>query len=153
MKSFRMLKTFGFLLMTLICVQSFATVDCPDYDYKENGWVIHNTSEFDQILLDVQSLVANGIDNSTIVEDIDGFLVTNNSQISPDLFMKVNTWDVLSTSQEVMYGDIAIFSDLLTPENALEVRWFDGKNKHIVYNDKYMLCISTKQPVAPNTIF
>lgn len=142
----------GIILLFGIQSQSFMP-DCPDYDYKENGWIIHNSTEFDKILNDVRKLVADGINNSTLVRDLDSFMVTNNSKISPDLFMKVDTWDMTSTSQELMYGDIAILTDLFTPENALEVRWFDGKNKHLVFNDMHMYCISTKQPNASNTIF
>ena len=135
-------------------IQSQASLpQCPDSDYKENGWIIHNSTEFDKILTDVRKLVADGLNNSTLVRDLDSYIVTNNSKISPDLFMKVDTWDMISTAQDVMYGDIAILTDLMTPDNALEVRWFDGKNKHLVFNSTLMHCISTLQPNALNTIF
>ncbi len=143
----------SFLITILASVHVMAEKDCPDYDYKELGWIIHNSSEFESILNDTQQKTVDGVLNSSMVEDIDGIMMTQNSSIEPFLYVKVNTWDVLSTSQDLMYGDIAIFSDLVHPENALEVRWFDGKNKHIVFNDRYMYCISTKQPHSANTIY
>lgn len=132
---------------------AFAGTDCADNDYKTNGWIIHAPSEFNVRLQNVQATIEKGTKDSSIVEDIQGVLSTMNSSIAPELYVKVTTWDALATSEDVMYGDMAIFYDFFNPERVLEVRWFDGKTKHVVFNKNYMFCIVTKSPSAPNTIF
>lgn len=128
-------------------------IDCADSDFQMNGWVIHDSSEFDTLYKDVSKKVEEGIKNSTLTGDIEGQFMTSNSSIAPDLFVRVNTWDSSTTSQDVMYGDIAILVDHFNPERILEVRWFDGNKKHLVFNKTHMYCIATKQPPVSNTIF
>jgi len=141
------------LSAALITSNAFADKDCADSDYQQNGWIIHNSSDFESIYKETLEKIAQGVSSATMVQDIEGVFMTFNSSIAPELYVKVSTWDILATKEDIMFGDIAIFTDQFNPERALEVRWFDGKDKHIVTNAKYMQCIITKQPSLPNTIF
>ncbi len=127
--------------------------DCVNEDFQKNGWTIHSSSEFETIYKDIRKKTTEGVADKTMVQDIEAMFMTPNSFITPDYYVRATTWDVLATSNDVMYGDIAIFVDHFKPETALEVRWFDGEKRHLVYNDKILSCaVTTRLPIA-NTIF
>ena len=139
-------------VLLLVTTTAFATCDL-DNEYENQGWIVHNSSEFEQHLNKVQSIIEFGTLSGEIVEDLDGIIVTRRTHSGSAIYMKTISWDNLITNQDTMFGDLAIFSDNFNPGKFMEVRWFDGNKRHIVYNDKVLNCISIIPPMAVNTIF
>ena len=63
--------------------------------------------------------------------------------------------DRVSTAREEMWGDVAFIKTGPCMDEYTEVRWYDPvtKKKHIVCNPDYAFCLTTKVPLAYNTIF
>jgi len=121
--------------------------------YLDNDWIIHNPKHFNKILKKQSRLISTGLEDGSVEEDLNGTIRTYNAIGGRPVLMKVETFDSLNTDRDLMYGDFAVMVKHFSPEQSLEVRWFDGKQKHVVINSKYMSCISTSVPIAENTIF
>ncbi|MFT5731291.1 MAG: hypothetical protein ACI8PB_005489 [Desulforhopalus sp.] len=63
--------------------------------------------------------------------------------------------DRISTSKTEMWGDISFSRTGPDTEEYTEIRWYDPetKTKHIVCNPEHVFCLTTKVPLAYNTIF
>jgi uncharacterized protein (UPF0218 family) len=66
--------------------------------------------------------------------------------------VQLDSFDRLSTPQPVMYGDVVMVTDLKTGITS-EVRWFDGKTKHVAYNSKFQKCAMDMIPLPTNALF
>jgi len=143
-----------FLFILFYVVNASSSEKCPNEDvFLENGWIIHNEENFDQILEDKLSEFTPEVGTDLIVDQEAYYL----SEFSHDMYliMWVVIWDRVSTSRDEMWGDIAFSrTDPCTGEYT-EIRWYDPvtKTKHIVCNPRYFCCLSTKIPLAYNTIF
>jgi len=127
---------------------------CPNtQDFIDAGWVIHSEKDFGQILQQKlnEFIPEFGVD---LVLDFTEFY---KSDFTHDyyLIMSIIILDRVSTPHDEMWGDVAFTkTDCKEPEY-IELRWYDPvtKKKHIVRNAKYVCCLSTKIPLAYNTIF
>jgi hypothetical protein len=63
--------------------------------------------------------------------------------------------DRLSTDRDEMWGDISFSRTGPDTVEYTEVRWYDPstQTKHIVCNAQHVFCLTTKVPLAYNTIF
>lgn len=71
------------------------------------------------------------------------------------LILWVIILDRISTSRGEMWGDVAFSRTGPDTREYTEIRWYDPqtKKKHIVCNPKHVFCLTTKVPLAYNTIF
>jgi hypothetical protein len=141
---------FPFLFLLCLCVQ--AEICDLNNSYIQRGWVIHESSEFSHHLSRVQELIESGLGDGSFEEDLNGVLSTNRTIDGSRIYVRTISWDNLDTDRAIMYGDVAIFTDHFSQGHYLEVRWFDGTRKHVVYNNQYLSCISIIPSFADNTI-
>ena len=71
------------------------------------------------------------------------------------LILWVIIFDRISTSQAEMWGDISFTRTGPNTQDYAEIRWYDPvtKKKHIVCNSEHVFCLTTRVPLAYNTIF
>lgn len=64
-------------------------------------------------------------------------------------------FDRVSTPRDEMWGDISFARTGPDTSEYTEIRWYDPatKTKHIVCNPTHVSCLTTKVPLAYNTIF
>lgn len=88
-----------------------------------------------------------------VVDDIECY----HSDFSHDtyLYMWIVILDRVSTVRDEMWGDVAFARIGQDGKEYIEIRWYDPatKKKHIVCNPEYVFCLTTKVPLAYNTIF
>lgn len=72
-----------------------------------------------------------------------------------NLILWIVILDRLSTSKTEMWGDISFTRTGPDTSDYTEIRWYDPltRTKHIVCNPKHVFCVTTKVPLAYNTIF
>lgn len=121
--------------------------------YTQKGWRVHDVAEFDKYLNFYTFYIKQGINSGQIVQDLTGNMVTNNTLDRRDMLMRVVSWDNLLSDKALMYGDYVIFKSQSEEQLFLELRWFDGVIRHIVYNGNVLACVSIIPPTATNTIF
>lgn len=121
--------------------------------FCDSGWIIHSTDDFDQIVKKKLIEFIPEIGTDLVLDHAECYM----SDFSHDeyLIMWIVIWDRLSTCNDEMWGDVAIVKTGSCTEEYVEVRWYDPvtKQKHVVYNPKYACCLTTKVPLAYNTIF
>jgi hypothetical protein len=139
-------------LFILISLSVQANICDLNNSYSQRGWVLHDSSEFSEHLKRVQEVINEGLEDGLIEEDLNGVIATNRTIDGSRIYVKTISWDDLKTERDLMYGDMAIFRDHFNTANILEVRWFDGSKKHVVYNDEFLNCISIIPPYAENSI-
>jgi hypothetical protein len=133
-----------FAVLSINCAAFAACTS--DQALAEAGWVIHGTHEFQRIQSQLQvDLNKNAAD---FVNDMSSNMMSEASQRP----IQVNSYDRLSTPQEIMYGDILMIVDLDSGRNS-ELRWFDGQSKHVVYNSEFQSCATNFIPMASNALF
>lgn len=143
------------LLSILICfVNGYAAEKCPhEHAFCENGWVIHCEKDFHRILHEKLKEFTPEIGTDLVVDDAESYI----SDFSHDyyLIMWVIIWDRVSTIKDEMWGDVAFSMTGPHSGEYTEIRWYDPatRTKHIVYNPEYSFCLTTKVPLACNTIF
>ena len=127
---------------------------CDNYQaYNDSGWVVHTPDSFQSVFENLNKKIELGLENGEIIRDLRGTTRTFNTYGGSPVLMAVETFDSLDTAYEIMYGDYAIMRNHFRKSEVLEVRWFDGVNKNVAINKKYMSCVSTNPPMAFNTIF
>jgi hypothetical protein len=127
---------------------------CPhDKAFGDNGWIIHNEKDFHLILHEKLNEFIPEIGKDLVLDAAESYI----SDFSHDyyLIMWVVIWDRVSTERDEMWGDVAFSMTGPATEEYTEVRWYDPitKKKHIVCNPEYAFCLTTKVPLAYNTIF
>ncbi len=128
--------------------------ECPNTEaFNNNGWVIHSETDFDQILDQKLNEFIPEI-GTNLVLDFDEYY---KSDFSYDYYLIISILilDRVSTPRDEMWGDVAFAKTTYEQAEYIELRWYDPatKKKHIVRNAKYVCCLSTKVPLAYNTIF
>ena len=148
------MKLLLFLAILCSCAAGYASEKCPhETAFLEDGWVIHSENDFHQILEEklVEFLPEMGED--LVLDHAEFYL----SEFSHDnyLIMWIVIWDRVSTTTDEMWGDVAFSWTDTCRKEFIELRWYDPttRRKHIVCNPDYVCCLSTKVPLAYNTIF
>ncbi|MFT5700823.1 MAG: hypothetical protein ACI8ZB_003708 [Desulforhopalus sp.] len=121
--------------------------------FKDKGWVIHNGEKFVQILDNkIHECVAELGDD--LILDAEASYISDFCH-DENLILWVIVLDRISTAQAEMWGDISFSRTDPHTKEYIEVRWYDSqtKMKHIVCNPEHVFCITTKVPLAYNTIF
>ena len=144
------------LLLSILCcvVNVYACDQCPnEKDFSAGGWIIHSKKDFDQILKEKLDEFIPEVGTDLVLDDAESYI----SDFSYDchLIMWIVIWDRISTERDEMWGDVAFSRTGPHTEEYTEVRWYDPatKTKHIVCNPEYACCLTTRVPLAYNTIF
>ncbi|MGB3221823.1 MAG: hypothetical protein WBB23_03400 [Desulforhopalus sp.] len=148
------MKTHIVLCILLSFVSAYSEEACPnDQAFLEAGWIIHCDGDFEHILQQKLNEFRLEVGRDLILDDAECY----KSDFSHDyyLIMRVVIWDRVSTGRDEMWGDVAFSMTGPYSADYIEVRWYDPitKKKHIVFNPKYACCLTTKVPLAYNTIF
>lgn len=148
------MKTTIFLLMLLCFVNAYASDDCPNRKkFLDNGWIIHKESDFQSLLQEKLDEFLPVIGTDFILDDAESYI--SDFSHDHDLIMWVMILDNVSTVRDEMWGDVAFSRTCPYSGEYTEIRWYDPitKKKHIVFNPKHSCCLTTKVPLAYNTIF
>ncbi len=148
------MKPIALLSMLVFFVHAYAAEECPNKKaFCDNGWIMHNDKDFQRILQEKLKEFTAEIGTDLVLDDAESYI----SDFSYDyyLIMWVVIWDRVSTGQDEMWGDVALSMTGPCSEEYTEIRWYDPvtRTKHVVYNPQYVFCITTKVPLAYNTIF
>ena len=135
-------------------VTAGSTEKCPNLRaFLENGWVVHCEKEFKSILEEKLLEFTPQFGSSLVLDHAEYY----RSEFSYNYYLAiwVVIWDRISTDKDEMWGDVAFSLTGPGTKNYIEIRWYDplAKKKHIVCNPDYLCCLSTKIPLAYNTIF
>ena len=135
-------------------VNGNASDKCPhEKVFCDHGWVIHNGKEFAQILAEKLDEFIPEMGKDLVLDDAERYM----SHYSHDsyLIMWIVIFDRVSTHKDEMWGDVAFIKTGPHSDDYAEVRWYDPatRQKHIVCNPEYAFCLTTKVPLAYNTIF
>ncbi len=127
---------------------------CPhEKAFVESGWVIHDANRFHLILHEKLKEFVPEFGEDLILDDAESYI----SAFSHDsyLIMWIVILDRVSTARDEMWGDVAFIKTGPCMHEYTEIRWYDpiSKKKHIVCNPDYAFCLTTKIPLAYNTIF
>ena len=138
----------------LYSADGFGAEACPnEKKFVENGWIVHAGEDFDSILKEKLSGFLPEIGHDLVVDFQESYI----SDFSHDEYMIVWVviFDRLSTGRDEMWGDVAFSKTGPCSNEYTEIRWYDPvtKQKHIVCNPAYACCLTTKVPLAYNTIF
>lgn len=128
--------------------------ECPNVQaFQEHGWVIHSEKEFGRILAQKLDEFLPEVGTDLVLDDAESYI----SDFSHDyyLIMWVIIFDRVSTRRDEMWGDVAFSRTCPYTGEFTEVRWYNPvtKEKHIVFNPDHACCLTTKVPLAYNTIF
>jgi len=142
------------LSILVFFVHAYAVEECPhEKAFCDNGWVIHNAENFQQILQEKLKEFTPQIGTDLVLDAAESYI----SDFSCDyyLIMWVVIWDRVSTPKDEMWGDVALSMTGPCSEEYTEIRWYDPvtKTKNIVCNPQHAFCLTTKIPLAYNTIF
>lgn len=142
------------LTILVFFVNAYSSEKCPNEKaFLDNGWVVHSEKAFNQILEEKLNEFIPEVGIDLVLDDAESY----KSDFSHDyyLIMWVVIWDRISTVKDEMWGDVAFSRTCPYTGEFTEVRWFDPvtKKKHIVFNPKHACCLTTKVPLAYNTIF
>lgn len=148
------MKSIVFLVFFFSFVASCYSEECPNLRaFEENGWVIHSEHDFELILTQKLEEFLPEIGTDLVLDNAESYI----SDFSHDyyLIMWVVIFDRVSTIQDEMWGDVAFSRTCPYTGEFTEIRWYDPitKKKHIVVNPEHACCLTTKVPLAYNTIF
>lgn len=134
-----------FIVVFIVSPSVFSKTYCvSDNHLIASGFVKHESNEFQEIFESIKRRLLDPKEN--IVFD---FMTRD---FNPELrdWQSITSWDDNNTEDLIMFGDILLISRMDTKE-ALEIRWFDGTNKHFVYQG--LDCANHYIPEAINTLF
>ncbi len=148
------MKTILLLFFLLFSVNVLACEKCPnEAAFHHHGWVIHNENDFHRILEQKLCEFTPQIGEDLVLDDAESYI----SAFSYNYYMImwIEIWDRVSTAKDEMWGDVALIKTSPSSAEYTEVRWYDPvtKKKHIVCNPDHAFCLTTKVPLAYNTIF
>jgi len=148
------MKLIIFLSILFCFVNACPAEECPNEKaFWDRGWIIHSEKDFDQILKEKLNEFQLEAGTDLVLDDAESYI----SDFSHDyyLIMWVVIWDRVSTVKDEMWGDIAFSRTCPYTGEYTEIRWYDPvtKTKHIVFNPEHACCLTTKVPLAYNTIF
>ncbi len=138
----------------IYCLDVSASENCPNGKaFLENGWVVHSGNQFQQILKEKLTEFMPQVGKDLIVDCEASYI----SDFSHDehMIMWVVIFDRISTDRDEMWGDVAFSKTGPCANDYTEIRWYDPltREKHIVCNPEFACCLTTKVPLAYNTIF
>ena len=143
------------LLSIFFCfVTAYSAEECPNQKvFGDHGWVVHRAEDFAQILKEKLNEFTPEVGTELVLDDAESY----KSEYSHDyyLIMWVVIWDRISTAKDEMWGDVAFSRTCPYTGEYTEIRWYnpETKQKHIVFNPEHACCVTTKVPLAYNTIF
>jgi len=119
----------------------------------DKGWIIHSGHNFAQILERKIHECRCKIGEDLVVDDEESYI--SDFCHNERLILWIVILDRISTSHGEMWGDISFSRTGPDTEEYTEIRWYDAetKTKHIVCNPEHVYCLTTKAPLAYNTIF
>ncbi len=120
--------------------------------YLSQGWLVHSPAEFKQIESQVTARLRAGLDNGSIVDDISGPIRTSNTLDGQEIGLEAYMFDDLGTDRDLMYGDIALIEYPEKNNQRVEIRWFDGHSRHIVFDESVLTCFSDIPPYVDNSV-
>lgn len=146
------MKSILILLFSTFSV-STAFSNCPTYNsYLNSGWTIHDPSGFKKIEKSIVSIVYKGRQNGDLIFDMSGPIKARHTSDGGPLILLAKSWDDMKTEKDLMFGDYAILRIANDENEIAELRWFDGKNRNIVFNPKFLSCFSENAPFASNSV-
>lgn len=148
------MKTIIVMSILFCCINAYSSEECPhERAFVDNGWVIHNSNYFDQILQEKLNEFIPEFGADLVLDDAESYI--SDFSHNTYLIMWIVILDRVSTAKEEMWGDVAFIKTGPCMNEYTEVRWYDPvtKKKHIVCNPDYAFCLTTKVPLAYNTIF
>lgn len=141
------------LLGVLISFATLAAQDCKySASFEAEGWTVHNPQSFDKIAGEVRALIAKGLEDNTVVFDTSGPILTDQSLGGEELLLDAMMFDNLETPRDEMFGDYAIIETVSQARNLVEVRWYNGRERNVVFNPRYLKCMSEGAPYALNSV-
>ena len=148
------MKTIIFLTFLFCYMHAYCSEKCPhEQSFVDDGWIIHCGECFEQILQEKLNEFNPQIGSDLVLDDAESYI----SDFSHDtyLIMWIVILDRVSTARDEMWGDVAFIKTGPCMEEYTELRWYDPvtKKKHIACNPEYAFCLTTKVPLAYNTIF
>lgn len=127
--------------------------DCKySQSYADSGWKIHPAQTFNEHAKNVLNLIKNGLENGSVVFDISGPILTDQTINSSELLLDAMMFDNLQTPQDQMYGDYAILETTDSSRQLVEVRWYDGVQRNIAINPNFLKCQSEGAPYVDNSV-
>lgn len=132
---------------------AFASNNCSmSHSYKSKGWRVHDSSEFLKIEKNVLQRLKEGLEKKSIVYDLSGLIITNQTPSGEPAVLSATMYDDLMTATDQMYGDIALLEIQNQPGVIVEIRWYEDGLKQIVFNSRFLTCISEAPPFAENSV-
>lgn len=121
--------------------------------YLNADWNIHNASEFKDLSKQIIQELNEGLHSGQYIFDLSGEIITTNTVDQKEIPLVAIMWDNLKTDTFIMFGDIAIlYAELNQQKIPVEIRWFDGQQRNIVYNPEILTCFSEEPPHAINSV-
>ena len=120
--------------------------------YEALGWNVLPSSQFDSFAKKVKETIKSGLDQGTVVFDISGPILTDQTLDGTELLLDAMMFDNLKTDSLEMYGDYAILETADSNHDLVEVRWYDGKRRNIVINPAFLKCMSESAPMVDNSV-
>jgi hypothetical protein len=121
-----------------------AEADCEtDGTFAEAGWTVHQTKEFETALEEALQR----IDDEEGLDYVSKMPVYNEEL---DRFLVLVAFDQEATAADQMIDDLVLYVDEAT-RAIYEVRWFDGKQRHIAYAN--LSCANAPVPMAYNSMW
>lgn len=123
---------------------TFAANDCKtNSTLKNQNFIIHPTAKFSEYAKMVMDLVK-GNENYKAGADFGWY------NVELKRYVRLQAFDDVNTVGDIMIDDVVFFSDDITNQ-LYEVRWFDGVNKNVVYEN--IKCANGPVPWAYNSMW
>jgi len=120
--------------------------------YESLGWNIVPADQFDSVAKYVKETIKSGLNQGTVVFDISGPILTDQTNDHTELLLDAMMFDNLETDRDIMYGDYANIETADSNHHLVEVRWFDGDKRNIAINPKFLSCMSEAAPLVENSV-
>lgn len=147
-----MLKITTSFLFLLFTYSNVALACKYQSQYEALGWNVLPASQFESAAKFVKNAIKSGLDQGTVVFDISGPILTNQTIDGTELLLDAMMFDNLKTDRDIMYGDYAIIETADSNHDLVEVRWYDGKKRNIVTNPAFLKCMSEGAPWVENSV-
>ena len=148
-----MKKLISILFVSMFSFAAQAQLDCEHAEsFIQSGWQVHDSSSFSAKAKMVKKLVEKGMRDGSVIEDLSGPIRTSQTVTNLRVLLKAETFDDLNTAQNEMFGDYGIMTLDDGSNTVVEVRWYDGVKRHVVFNGKYMRCMMSSAPLADNSV-
>lgn len=142
-----MLKNVITLCSILLFSNTVFSQECPlNSHFELEKWNTHANEHFATIAKDILNQYEQNKEH--YVPDIEALFFSEELQT----VVLIKSYDDIRTPQDKMFGDLVIMTLPVTDELA-EIRWYDGKTKHIIYDKQIRNCATEVIPNAVNSLF